>query len=469
MQYDAIGPTAHLASRMEQLAVPGTIRLTQSTLHLAEGFVRVNPLGPVPVKGLELPIEIYELQGAAPTRSRFQVAVARGLARFVGRDTEIEALGRALDRSAEGHGQVFAIIGDPGVGKSRLVYEFTRSHRTAGMLVLESRSVSYGRATTYLPVIDLLKAYYQIDDRDDARRIREKVIGKLLILDEGLRPAAPALLSLLDVPVVDDSAWSALEPSQRRRRTLEAIRAVLLRESEVQPLVVVFEDLHWVDSETQAFLDSLVESLPTARILLLVNYRPEYQHGWASRSYYAQRRIDTLPPQNAAELLHGLLGDDPSLARLKEVLLKRGNPFFLEETVRTLVETKSLERRARCLSPHPPRSGSADPAHGAGHSHGADRPSGALRQAAPSGRRGGGQGCLLRNPAGHRGAAGGRAASGTGRSPGARIPVRGPPVPGPRVHLQARAHPRGYLRKPAGRAAPSAARAHSGRHLAALS
>ena len=343
MQYDAIGPTAHLASRMEQLAVPGTIRLTQSTLHLAEGFVRVNPLGPVPVKGLEHPIEIYELQGATPTRSRFQVAVARGLTRFVGRDTEIEALGRALDRSAEGHGQVFAIIGDPGVGKSRLVYEFTRSHRTAGMLVLESRSVSYGRATTYLPVIDLLKAYYQIDDRDDARRIREKVIGKLLILDEGLRPAAPALLSLLDVPVVDDPAWSALEPSQRRRRTLEAIRAVLLRESEVQPLVVVFEDLHWVDSETQAFLDSLVENLPTARVLLLVNYRPEYQHGWASRSYYAQRRIDTLPPQNAAELLHGLLGDDPSLARLKEVLLKRGNPFFLEETVRTLVETKSLE------------------------------------------------------------------------------------------------------------------------------
>jgi class 3 adenylate cyclase len=342
LHYDAIGPTAHLASRMEQLAVPGTIRLTQSTLHLAEGFVRVNPLGPVPVKGLEHPIEIYELQGATPTRSRFQVAVARGLTRFVGRDTEIAALGGALDRAAQGHGQVFAVAGDPGVGKSRLVYEFTRSHRTAGMLVLESRSVSYGKATIYLPVVDLLKAYYQIDDRDDVRRIREKVTGKLLTLDEGLRPASPALLSLLDVPV-DDPAWSALEPSQRRRHTLEAIKTVLLRESEVQPLVIVFEDLHWIDSETQAFLDSLVESLPTARILLLVSYRPEYQHGWASRSCYAQRRIDTLPPQNAAELLRDLLGDDPSLVRLKELLLKRGNPFFLEETVRTLVETGSLE------------------------------------------------------------------------------------------------------------------------------
>jgi predicted ATPase len=241
----------------------------------------------VPVKGLDRPIEIYELQGATPTRSRFQVAVARGLTQFVGRDTDLEALGHALDHAAEGHGQVFAMVGDPGVGKSRLVYEFTRSHRAAGMLVLESRSVAYGKATTYLPVIDLLKTYYQLDDRDDARRIREKVVGKLLILDEGLRSVSPALLSLLDVPV-DDPAWATLEPLQRRRRTLEAIKVVLLRESEVQPLVLVFEDLHWVDSETQAFLDSLVESLPTARVLLLVNYRPEYQHGWASRSYYTQ-------------------------------------------------------------------------------------------------------------------------------------------------------------------------------------
>jgi tetratricopeptide (TPR) repeat protein len=237
---------------------------------------------------------------------------------------------------------VFAVVGDPGVGKSRLVYEFARSHRTAGMLVLESRSVSYGKATTYLPVIELLKAYFQIDDRDDVRRVREKVTGKLLILDERLRPALPALLGLLDVPV-DDPAWTALDPLQRRRRILEAIKAVLLRESEVQPLVIVFEDLHWIDSETQAFLDSLVESLPTARVFLLVNYRPEYQHGWAARSHYTQRRIDPLPPQNAGEVLRDLLGDHPSLARLRELLLKRGNPFFLEETVRTLVETGSLE------------------------------------------------------------------------------------------------------------------------------
>jgi len=342
MDYDAIGPTAHLAGRMEQLAIPGTIRLTQNTLHLAEGFVRVNPLGPVPVKGLKHPIEIFELVGATPTRSRFQAAIARGLTRFVGRDRELEALGRALSHAAHGQGQVLAVVGEPGVGKSRLFYEFMHSHRTTGALILESRSVSYGKATAYLPVIGLLKAYCQVEERDDLRSVREKVTGKLLTLDEGLKITLPAVLSLLDVPV-DDPVWTGMEPSQRRRRTLEAIKAILLRESQVQPLVIVFEDLHWVDNETQTFLDSLVESIPTARVLMLVNYRPEYQHPWGSKTYYAQRRIDALPPENTDQLLRDLLGDDPSLIQLKALLVKRGNPFFLEETVRTLVETESLE------------------------------------------------------------------------------------------------------------------------------
>ncbi len=344
MDYDAIGPTTHLAGRMEQLAASGTIRLTQNTLRLAEGFVTVDPLGPVPVKGLEQPIEIYELEGAMPTRSRFQAAVARGLTRFVGRDTELETLSRALARAAQGQGQVFAVVGEAGVGKSRLYYEFTHSHRTRDRLILESRSVSYGKATAYLPVIELLKAYYQVDDRDDVRRVREKVTGKLLTLDEGLKPALPALLDLLDVPV-DDSAWTALDPPQRRRRTLEAIKAVLLRESQAQPLVVVFEDLHWIDGESQAFLDSLVESLPTAPVLLLVNYRPEYHHGWGSKTYYTQQRIDPLTPESATELLAGLLGGDSELEPLKRMLIARteGNPFFVEESIRTLVEIGALD------------------------------------------------------------------------------------------------------------------------------
>jgi predicted ATPase len=343
MDYDAIGETTHLASRMEQLAVPGTIRMTGDALQLAEGFVQVNELGPIPVKGLEEPIEVFELTGATTMRTRFQAAVARGLTQFVGRQTEIEALGRALGRAGGGGGQIVTVIGEAGVGKSRLFYEFTHSHRTQGWLVLESGSVSYGKATAYLPIIDLLKAYFRIEGHDDHRHIREKVTGKLLTLDEGLRPLLSPFLTLLDV-AVDDEAWQALDPSQRRRRTLDAVKTLLLRESAVQPVAVVFEDLHWIDGETQVFLDSLVESLPTARILLLVNYRPEYGHDWGSKTFYTQRRIDPLPAESADELLVAMLGEDVALAPLRETLIERtaGNPFFLEESVRTLVEAGTL-------------------------------------------------------------------------------------------------------------------------------
>ncbi|HAM55138.1 MAG TPA: hypothetical protein DCQ64_06925, partial [Candidatus Rokubacteria bacterium] len=343
MDYTAVGQTTHLASRMEQLASPGTTLITGETLRLAEGYFKVKPLGPVPVKGLTEPIEVYEVTGAGPVRTRLQAAAARGLTRFVGRDAEVEALRQALEKARGGHGQVVAIVGEPGVGKSRLFYEFIHSHRTHGWLVLESGSVSYGKATPYLPVIDLLKAYFKIQDRDDQREIREKVTGKLLTLDEALKPSLPGFLNLLDLPV-EDSQWQGLDPPQRRQRTLEAVKRLLLRESQLQPLVLVFEDLHWIDSESQAALDSLIESLPTARILLLVNYRPEYEHRWSGKSYYRQLRLDPLPPESAEGLLTGLLGEDPSLRALKPLLFERteGNPFFLEESVRSLVETKFL-------------------------------------------------------------------------------------------------------------------------------
>ena len=343
MDYTAVGQTTHLAARMEQLATPGSIRVTADTLCLVEGYVEVKPLGPVPVKGLPEPIEVYELLRAGPVRSRLQASAARGLTRFVGRSTELEQLHQALSRAAAGHGQVVAGVGEPGVGKSRLLYEFTHSHHTHGWLLLASHSVSYGKATAYLPVLDLLKGYFQIDPQDDTRRRREKVTGKLLTLDRALEPWLPALLVLLEVPV-EDPQWQAFDPPQRRRRTLEAIKHLLLRESQVQPLCLMFEDLHWIDAETQALLDRLVESLPTARLLLLVNYRPEYQHGWGSKTYYTQIRLDPLPLASADAFLQALLGDDPSLALLTQLLIARsqGNPFFLEESVRTLVETGIL-------------------------------------------------------------------------------------------------------------------------------
>ena len=343
MDYTAVGQTTHLAARMEQMATPGSILMSANILRLAEGYVQVKPVGPVNVKGMSESVDVYEVTGAGSARTRLQAAAGRGLTRFIGRDVETEQLRKALEQARKGHGQVVAVMGEPGVGKSRLFYEFMNSHRTEGCLIIESGSVSYGKATPYLPVIDLLKAYFKIHDRDTQRDAREKVTGKLLTLDKTLEPAMPALLSLLDV-AAENQQWKNLDPLQRRHRTLEAVKRLLLRESQVQPLLVVFEDLHWIDSETQSFLDSLVDSLPTAPLLLLVNYRPEYQHSWGSKTYYSQLRIDPLPPESAEELLQAILGDDASLQPLKQLLIERteGNPFFLEESVRTLVETKVL-------------------------------------------------------------------------------------------------------------------------------
>ncbi|MDF2781769.1 MAG: family ATPase, partial [Geminicoccaceae bacterium] len=343
MDYDAIGPTVHLASRMEQLASPGTVRLTAATARLAEGFVDLRALGPVPVKGLSQPIEAFDLLGVGAARTRLQASAGRGLTPFVGRQNELAALERAHERAAAGHGQIVALIGDPGVGKSRLLYEFALSTRMRPWLVLESTSVSSGSASSWAPVVDLLKGYFAIVLGDDPRRSAEQVLGRVLMLDEALRPVLPAVLALLDLPVAD-AAWHALDPPQRRRRTLDGLKALLVRESARQPLALLFEDLHWIDGETQALLDGLVESLPTCRLLLLVNYRPEYRHGWGSRAHYTQLRIDPLAAEGAGQLLAGLLGDAPELADLRRRLLEasEGNPLFLEESVRNLADAGVL-------------------------------------------------------------------------------------------------------------------------------
>jgi class 3 adenylate cyclase len=330
MDYTAVGQTTHLAARMEQLARPGTTFITADTLRLVEGLVRVTALGPIPVKGLPAPVEVYALVGTSTLRGRFQAGVVRGLTRFVGRDQELAILQHALAQAGAGHGQVVALVGEAGVGKSRLVYECIHSHHTPGWLVLESASVSYGKAAPYFPVIDLLKRYSHVEEHDDTRTIRAKVTGQVVTLDPTLQDTVQALLALLDA-LPEDSPFLTLDPPQRRQRTLDALKRVLLRESQVQPLLLVFEDLHWIDAETQALLDSLVESLPTAQLLFLVNYRPEYQHGWGSKTYYTQLRLDPLPPASAEEFLTALLGDDPSLTPLTQLLIVRtaGNPFFL--------------------------------------------------------------------------------------------------------------------------------------------
>src|SRR2546428_1085318 len=232
--------------------------------------------------------------GASTIRSRFAAAAARGLTTFVGRTDEIEQLSQALDHAKAGRGRVLGVVGDAGVGKSRLYYEFTPSHRVQDCLLIESVSVSYGKATAYLPVIELLRSYFRIESRDDARIIREKVTGRLLSLDRALEPFMAAFLWLLDVST-DDTQWERLDPPQRRQQTLDGVKRLLLRESQVQPGVVGFEDLPWIDAEKQALGDRLLESRPAARVLLLVHFRPASPHTWGSKTYYRQLRIDPLP------------------------------------------------------------------------------------------------------------------------------------------------------------------------------
>ncbi len=343
MDYTAMGQTVHLASRMEQFAEAGTTRLTADTLALVDGQVQVDQVGLVAVKGSAAPIDVFELVGAGATRTRLLASAVRGLSRYIGRDAELEALMVAQARAQEGAGQVVAVVGQPGIGKSRLIYEFVRSPSITGWRTLESGSVSYTQTTPYMPVVDLLKAYCQVEERDDVRAVREKLTGAVLATDPALESSLPALLSLLDVPV-EEAVWQTLEPPRRREWTLAACRQLLLAESARQPLVIVVENLHWLDSETQALLDSLVESLAAARILLVVSFRPEYRHSWGTRLSYTQIQLDALRPERAGELLEALVGHDPSVRALSEQLVQRtqGNPFFLEECFRALVEAGAL-------------------------------------------------------------------------------------------------------------------------------
>jgi class 3 adenylate cyclase/tetratricopeptide (TPR) repeat protein len=344
MDYTAVGQTTHLAARMEQAATPGSVLLTADTLRLVEEYVRVTPVGPIKIKGLGEPVETYELVGTGRAHTRLEAATARGLTRFVGRGAEMTVLTQALEHAGKGHGQLVGVMGEPGVGKSRLLYEFVHSDEAEAWLVLESGAIPPGQATAGFALVDLLKTYFRIETHDDEHQVRGKVTATLVATDKALEAMLTPLLAVLDVPI-EDRQWMTLDPPQRLRLILEAVRQLLLRVSHARPLLLVFDDLQSHDSVTQMFLDRLVESIPRARILLVASYRPEYRHGWGNKSYYAHLRVDALSADSGQELLHALLGDDPGLVSLKHHLLDRteGNPFFLEESVRTLVETGAFE------------------------------------------------------------------------------------------------------------------------------
>jgi class 3 adenylate cyclase len=376
-EYTPIGHTANLASRMQAIAPTGSIAITEHTRLLVEGYFQLKSRGPTRVKGLADPINVYEVTGLGPLRTRLQRAAARGFTKFVGREREMDALRHALEQAKTGHGQIVAAIAEPGVGKSRLFYEFKATSQS-GCMVLEADSVSHGKASAYLPVTELLKNYFEITSENEERRRREKITGKVLTLDRSLEDVLPYLFVLLDV-YGDDDSIAQLDPQTRRRRTLDAIKRVIVCESLNQPLIVTFEDLHWIDTETQALLNLLVEAIATTRILLLVNYRPEYQHSWSNKSYYLQLRLDPLRHESAEEMLTALLGDGAPLARsvqstesalrsasdewgkrgeqpragegadlatLRRIILSKteGNPFFIEEMVQALFEQGVLVR-----------------------------------------------------------------------------------------------------------------------------
>ena len=306
--YVPVGHSTNLAARMEQIATPGSIVISEYTRKLTEGYFDLKALGAAEIKGMEEPLNVYEVLGAGPLRTRLQVSARRGLSRFVGRHPEMEQLQQALEQAKAGHGQIVGVMGEPGLGKSRLFYEFKLTSQS-GCLLLEAFAVSHGKGSPYLPIIELLKTYFQLEPTDDERSRKEKVTGRVLTLDRSLEDTLPYLFSLLGI---EDEQFSLqqMDAQIRRRRTWDAPKQLFLRESLNQPLILVFEDLHWIDGETQGFLDTLIESVASAQLLLLVNYRPEYRHEWGGKTYYTQLGLVPLGEAEAEKLLTFLLGAD---------------------------------------------------------------------------------------------------------------------------------------------------------------
>jgi tetratricopeptide (TPR) repeat protein len=346
-----IGHAISLAARMQTLAPVGSIAATEAIRKLGEGYFTFKSLGTAAVKGVSEPVEVFEVTGLGPLRTRLQRSAARGYTKFIGREAEMEAMRRALELARTGRGQIVAAVGEPGVGKSRLFFEFKARSRS-GCLVLETLSVSTGKASAYLPVIELLKNYFEIEAADDDRKRREKVNGKVLTLDRSLEDTLPHLFSLLGIAestagrAEDLAPMLAMNRQTQRPRMLDAVKRLLMRESLAQLVIIEFEDLHWVDGDTQELLNLLADSIASARILMLVNYRPEYTHQWGSRTYYTQLRLDPLAKESAEEMLSALLGDGKDLLPLKRLIIERteGNPFFMEEIREALFDQGVLTR-----------------------------------------------------------------------------------------------------------------------------
>jgi class 3 adenylate cyclase/tetratricopeptide (TPR) repeat protein len=343
MEYAAQGHTVGLAARMEQLAGADRAYLTEHAAALVSGYFRLRDLGPFTVKGVRDPLRVYELEGLGSLRTKLEVSRARGFSRFVGREKETAALEAALTRAAAGDGQVLGVVAEAGVGKSRLCYEFAGRCRARGLAVDEAHGVAHGKAIPFLPVIEYLRAYFGITERDADQRAREKIAGKLLLLDPQFADSLPLLFDFLGVSDPERPA-PRTDPEVRQRLLFAAMKRLVHARSRREPVVTVLEDLHWIDGGSEAFLENFVEAAVGTRTLVVVNFRPEYHAGWMQKSYYQQLPLAPLEAEASAELLRDLLGADPSLAGLADRIRQRtaGNPFFIEEIVQGLVEAGHL-------------------------------------------------------------------------------------------------------------------------------
>jgi class 3 adenylate cyclase/tetratricopeptide (TPR) repeat protein len=346
MDYTALGHTANVAARMEQIAEPGSIYLAEPTARLVEGFFQLRDLGRHEVKGIQRPVGVFELEAAGDVLTRLQAAERRGFSRFVGREAETRALESTLGAALEGQGCVVGVVGEPGVGKSRLCREFVVQAVARGISVYEAHCPAHGKTIPYLPILELFRAYFGITERDTAVEARRKIAGGLLLLDESFREVLPLVFEFLAVPDPKNPA-PQMDPQAKQRQLYAFLRSLVRVRSEAEPAVIFIDDLHWVDNASDAFLAELVEALEGTRTLCLLNFRPEYSAGWMRKSSYQQIALKPLGPREIEELVADLVGRDPSVAGLAERIRERtgGNPFFVEETVHELAETRKLEGR----------------------------------------------------------------------------------------------------------------------------
>jgi class 3 adenylate cyclase len=344
MDYTAQGHTVGLAARMEQLAAPDRAYLTEHTASLVEGFFRLRDLGPFELKGVSEPLRVRELEDVGPLRTRLDVARSRGFSRFVGRADEMVTLEAALEQIIEGQGQVVGVVGEAGVGKSRLCFEFAERCRARSIPIAEAHAVAHGKMIPFLPLLELLRGYFQISDRDSEENARRKIAGTLVLLDREFEEALPLMFDFLGVPDPGRPA-RRMDPEARERELFGIVRRIIRARSIREPTVILIEDLHWMDGGSEAFLEHAVETVASTRTLLLVNFRPEYHAGWMQKSYYHQLPLLPLGPEAIRELLQDLLGRDSSLAILGDLIQERtsGNPFFIEEVVQSLAEAGSLK------------------------------------------------------------------------------------------------------------------------------